>query len=269
MPSFTKEELLQSLQTFVKSKGAILLLAAESGSRGWGFASPDSDYDMRFIYAWPKDKCFSPFSYPDTLRWMDESGDLDFEGWSLEKVMQSLNKGNTVPLEWAQSPVIYYDRKNFGSQLVAIFGREDNFQTKPCVGHYKGMAEKAEKEGSVMVFGPPQLRIKKLFYALRSYLAGIYAITTQRMPPMSWEDLLKVNRDFIDEALLKEWDYLMEQKTKNGEKHVVAIPPETQKFLGHARVTLNMWMDRTPSSYPLPHEKFSQFYRYIVEDLQA
>jgi len=49
MPSFTKEELLQSLQTFVEGKGAILLLAAESGSRGWGFASPDSDYDMEKI----------------------------------------------------------------------------------------------------------------------------------------------------------------------------------------------------------------------------
>jgi hypothetical protein len=269
MPSFTKEELLQSLQTFVEGKGAILLLAAESGSRGWGFASPDSDYDMRFIYAWPKDKCFSPFPTQDTIRWMDESGDLDFEGWSLEKVMKSLNKGNTVPLEWAQSPVIYYDRKNFSSYLVDIFGREDNFQPKPCIGHYKGMAEKAEKEGSAKVFGPPQIKVKKLFYALRCYLAGIYTINTKHMPPMSWEALVKANVDYTNEALLKEWDYLMEQKTQNGEKHEVSIPPETQKFLGYARMTLNMWMDKTPSSLPLPHDKFSQFYRYIVEGLPA
>jgi predicted nucleotidyltransferase len=45
------EELIKSKLKEIEEKENIKILhCVESGSRAWGFASPDSDYDVRFIY---------------------------------------------------------------------------------------------------------------------------------------------------------------------------------------------------------------------------
>lgn len=49
-------EIHEKLLEIEQKENVTILLAVESGSRAWGFASPDSDYDVRFIYARrPKD----------------------------------------------------------------------------------------------------------------------------------------------------------------------------------------------------------------------
>ena len=50
-----KELIISKLKEIEKENNVRILLAVESGSRAWGFASPDSDYDVRFIYARPKE----------------------------------------------------------------------------------------------------------------------------------------------------------------------------------------------------------------------
>ena len=59
------EALIQEkLHEIEKRENCRILLAVESGSRAWGFASPDSDYDVRFIYVRDKEssKKFSRFT---------------------------------------------------------------------------------------------------------------------------------------------------------------------------------------------------------------
>ena len=52
MQEVIKEKLLE-----IESRENVKIIAAiESGSRAWGFASPDSDYDVRFIYFRPEDE---------------------------------------------------------------------------------------------------------------------------------------------------------------------------------------------------------------------
>ena len=45
-----QKEIRENLDAIEKKYDVKILLAVESGSRAWGFASPDSDYDVRFIY---------------------------------------------------------------------------------------------------------------------------------------------------------------------------------------------------------------------------
>ena len=45
-----REEILSKLKSLEAEYKVRVLYACESGSRAWGFASEDSDYDVRFIY---------------------------------------------------------------------------------------------------------------------------------------------------------------------------------------------------------------------------
>ena len=45
-----KDIILRELKKIEEQENVKIIMAIESGSRAWGFASPDSDYDVRFIY---------------------------------------------------------------------------------------------------------------------------------------------------------------------------------------------------------------------------
>ncbi len=48
-----KEIVNQKLDEIEQKEQVKILYAVESGSRAWGLASADSDYDVRFIYVRP------------------------------------------------------------------------------------------------------------------------------------------------------------------------------------------------------------------------
>lgn len=50
-----RDTIIEKLDEIEHSHHVTILHAVESGSRAWGFASPDSDYDVRFFYVRPKE----------------------------------------------------------------------------------------------------------------------------------------------------------------------------------------------------------------------
>ena len=71
------------LQEIERTHGVQIIFACESGSRAWGFASPDSDYDIRFLYLRKLEDYLGLSKQPDTLQF-DLDADLhDIAGWDM------------------------------------------------------------------------------------------------------------------------------------------------------------------------------------------
>ena len=83
-----------------------VLVACESGSRAWGFASRDSDYDVRFLYVHRRDWYLSVEDRRDVIE-QPIAHDLDVSGWELRKALRLLRKSNPPVLEWLKSPVVW------------------------------------------------------------------------------------------------------------------------------------------------------------------
>ena len=89
-----------------------VLFACESGSRGWGFASPDSDYDVRFVYVHRLDWYLRVDTRRDVIE-VPVSDELDVSGWELRKALQLMRKSNPPLFEWLHSPLVYRAQAEF------------------------------------------------------------------------------------------------------------------------------------------------------------
>ena len=78
----------------------------QSGSRAWGFASRDSDYDVRFLYVHRRDWYLSVEDRRDVIE-QPIAEDLDVSGWELRKALRLLRKSKPPLLEWLKSPIVY------------------------------------------------------------------------------------------------------------------------------------------------------------------
>jgi predicted nucleotidyltransferase len=141
--------------------GVSIPLAIESGSRAWGFPSPDSDYDCRFVFVRPVDQYLSPWQQRDVIETALE-GDLDVNGWDLVKAIKLLLKGNAVIIEWLASPIVYGGDAQFRDDFLALAARH---ASRELIGrHYLHLGDRQRR----VYFGEgKRVAQKKIFYALR------------------------------------------------------------------------------------------------------
>ncbi len=162
-----------------------VLYACESGSRAWGFASPDSDYDVRYVYAHDRVwyLSFDVERRRDVIERPIQDA-IDCQGWDLRKALHLFTRTNGALLEWLNSPIRYVERGGFAEALRQLAPRHLN--AKALCYHYSHLARGNARE---YVF-KGQIRLKKYFYVLRALLAIRYIESGRGIPPVLFEELV-------------------------------------------------------------------------------
>jgi predicted nucleotidyltransferase len=186
IPPAIHTEILQRLKASENEHDIKILYACESGSRAWGFASPDSDYDVRFVYVRKEDwyLSFDVETRRDVVEYpiVDE---IDCSGWDIKKALYLFTRTNGALLEWLNSPIIYIETGPFAQQLRQIAPMAIN-KTALCY-HYSHMARGNARE---YLYGD-EVKLKKYFYVLRPLLAIRFLEAYGTPPPVEFQALLK------------------------------------------------------------------------------
>ena len=172
----------EKLNEIEEKENVRIIYCVESGSRAWGFASPDSDYDVRFIYVRPKEYYLRLDKTRDVIEWqLDDT--LDINGWDIQKALRLLQKSNPTLFEWNSSPIVYRTTEEWCNVSKII---NEFFIKKSGLYHYLSTAKSNYRE----YLKGETVRLKKYFYVLRPLLACKWILSEQTPPPMLFSELM-------------------------------------------------------------------------------
>lgn len=194
-----------------------ILHAVESGSRAWGFPSPDSDNDVRFFYIRPLPRYLGLHEERDVVE-RPVDGVWDLNGWDLRKALTLLVKGNATVAEWMSSPLIYREHGPLPSRLRDLIKRHSTWQLS--ARHYYGLTKNTYERDinrGGKVTDPRLVRVKQkaYFYAIRGALAIAWIERYKEIPPMSLPMLL--SHSIIEHGVRETISGLQTQKATMGE----------------------------------------------------
>ena len=209
VPPEVQTEIIRRLDACEAEHGVKIVYCAESGSRAWGFASPDSDYDVRFLYVRPGDwyLSFDVEKRRDVIEYpiVDE---IDINGWDLKKALYLFTRTNGALLEWLGSPIVYREIGDTAARLRTLAGSQVS-DIALCY-HYSHMARRNAQQ----FLDKETVKLKKYFYVLRPLLAIRWIQSGKGIPPVPFEELLEAE---APREVVREVRALLELKRKTPE----------------------------------------------------
>ena len=238
-------------------RGVRVLYACESGSRAWGCASRDSDWDVRFLYVHKREWYLGVENHRDVVEQMlDEpfgpgSPELDLGGWELRKALRLLRKSNPPLLEWLKSPLVYAQDEVFHAEFSALAA--DYYSSERCFAHYLHMAFGNWRD---YLRGRDAVRLKKYLYVFRPLLACRWIARDLGPAPMLFSDMLGVLEESDVRSAV---DALVARKVSSDELDVEAPVPVLNEFIAAELPRLEAQMSRAePASDASALDRFLQ-----------
>ena len=215
----------ERLEDVEAEEQVIIGWAIESGSRAWGFPSPDSDYDCRFVFIRRAQDYLSPWLRRDVIETPLE-GDLDVNGWELGKAIKLLLKGNAVVIEWLMSPIIYRGDPWLRDQLLHL--AQTYTDRDGVFGHYLHLGE---RQWRTYFSDEKDVELKKLFYVLRpaAALRWMWHHPERGVAPMHFQTLLA--QCALPEAISDLAKTLIDQKAVTREMGSAPLPEAIRIFI--------------------------------------
>lgn len=233
-------EYTKYLAQIEKDMGIKILYACETGSRAWGFPSPDSDYDIRIIYMHSTDWYLGLSEKKDSIDLMFENNIIDITGWDLRKCLRLLWKSNPALLERIQSPIIYQVDMDFLNEFRDI--AKDCYSRIATIHHYLNMGKKHYAE----IVDTHEYRLKKFFYTLRASVACLWILEKEEMPPIVFQKML--DGLSIESKLRERISELVELKSTISEAYLHTGEKDLFQFMNACLIRAENEAKTLPSS---------------------
>ena len=216
------------------SENIRILYCAEAGSRAWGFASPDSDYDVRFIYLRPLEYYLRLDKTRDVIEWQ-------------------LHASNATLFEWNRSPIVYKTTPEW-KKISAVI--EHFFQEKAGIYHYLSMAKKNYRE----YLKDDRVRVKKYFYVLRPVLACRWILDKQT-PPMLFSELANA---FLDGKVASAVNELLRLKKETSELGLAPRIEVINEYLDASIEEIDQRIQAIPSSKNAAWDELNTLFLNVI-----
>lgn len=193
-----EEEIVKLLHELEVEDKVKVLFAVESGSREWGFASDDSDYDVRGVTVGRLDSYLGLTPPPQQLelKRIVKGHMIDIVTWDIKKFANLLLKSNPTVSEWLVSNTTYIDEyapvpmASTKNMFQAIF--QTGFSPSALKLHYLHLAKQNYYK---YIKNTEFVNLKKYVYVLRALACYLYLEDKCRdsrkvIPPLPYYETL-------------------------------------------------------------------------------